>query len=286
MGLMTLLDKHLTLIACMAALMFTGCADSSGGSSGPDKRVTARLTLASLGDTLRPEIDSAGRPDPPAGFTDNDISALATILVDLASTSFSRGTLEVKEVDDKVERVLGPLKAIYPDTAVEFLEAVSKKYGPIPWQRMLVDPFGPGSQPRRAADILKVTWDAEGGTHSGDRLVLLRLQVHAAYDVGTERAPRMIGIRRTFELHSYGLDYVPGLGAGVETFGANGCVASTTGDLVSTTDARIVAEDRRSLKESLITAGIVEDESTSKADLEKAIKKCRAKANAQDGLFH
>ena len=154
----------------MAALMFTGCADSSGDSSGPDKRVTARLTLASLGDTLRPEIDSAGRPDPPAGFTDNDISALATILVDLASTSFSRGTLEVKEVDDTVERVLGPLEAIYPDTAVEFLEAVSKKYGPIPWQRMLVDPFGPGSQPRGAAEILKVTWDAEGGTHSGDRL--------------------------------------------------------------------------------------------------------------------
>ena len=44
---MTRLSKHLTLIVCTAAMMLVGCADSTA----PDRRVAARLTLASLGNT-------------------------------------------------------------------------------------------------------------------------------------------------------------------------------------------------------------------------------------------
>lgn len=273
---MTLLDKHLTLIACVAALMLAGCADSPA----PETRVTARLTLASLGDTSSAVIDSADRPGPPAGFTDNDMDLLAELMTDVAKASFSRRILDVKDVDDKFDRVLRPLKTSYPETVSGILEAADEEYDGHPWKRIFVDPFPRGLEPRRPAEILKVAWAAEGGEESGDRFVLLRLQMHAAYEVGTDAEPRIIGVRRTIELVSFGVGYAPNLGGESVAYGADRCVSAVDGEYVWTTDKATIDEDRRALKRSLALKS-VEPGSGSVADLKKFAGRCQTEANTQ-----
>ena len=269
---MTRLDKHFTLIACMAAMMLAGCADSAG----PEEPATARLTLSSLGNTHRTEIDSSDRPGPPAGFSDHDMDVLAELMTDVAKTSFSRRILEVNDVDDKFDRVLGPLKTAYPETVSGILKAGDEKYRRHPWKRVFVDPFPRGLEPRRPAKILKVAWEAEGGEDSGDRSVLLRLQIHAAYQVGTKAEPRIIGVRRTIELVSFGVDYVPNLGGESVAYGADECVSVLDGEYVWTTDKTTIDDDRRALKRSLASKSVGAG-SGSVAGLEKIIRKCRAK---------
>lgn len=276
MELMTRLDKHFTLIACVAAMMLVGCADSSG----PRKPDAARLTLSSLGDTRTTGIDPADRPDPPTGFTDKDMDVLAALMTDVAKASFSRRILEVKDVDDKFDRVLSPLKASYPETVSGILEAGDKKYESHPWKRIFVDPFPRGLEPRRPAKILRVAWEAEGGEDSGDRFVTLRLQVHAAYEVGTKAEPRIIGVRRTIELDSFGLEYVPGLGGESVTYGTDECVSAIDGEYVWTTDKTSIDEDRRALKTSLASKSVGSG-SGSVAELENVISKCRMKDDGQ-----
>ena len=271
---MTLLPKHLTVIACIVALTLAGCVDPPASN----QRVTARLTLASLGNTTRAVIDSADRPEPPAGFSDHDMDVLAKLMTDVAKASFSRRILDVKDVDDKFDRVLRPLKTAYPETVSGILKAGDEKYRRHPWKRVFVDPFPRGLEPRRPAKILKVAWAVEGGEDSGDRFVLLRLQMHAAYQVGIQAEPRIIGVRRTIELVSFGVDYVPNLGGESVAYGADECVSAFDGEYAWTTDKTTIDDDRRALKRSLASKSVGAG-SGSVAGLEKIIRKCRAKSN-------
>ena len=223
-------------------------------------------------------IDAADRPGPPVGFTNHDMDVLADLMAAVAKASFSQRILDVEDIDEKFDRVLSPLKASYPETVSGVLEAGDQEFERHPWKRVFVDPFPTGLEPRRPAEILKVAWEAEGGEDSGDRFVLLRLQMHAAYEVGTTADPRILAVRRTLELVSFGVDYVPNLGGESVTYGADRCVAAIDGEYVWTTDKATIDEDRRALKGSLASKS-VEPGSGSVADLDRIVRKCRARAN-------
>lgn len=271
-GAMNRPSTFLILIVSGFALALTACVGSPAATT-PD---TPAMTLPPLGATGVARIDANDRPKSPTGFTDSEMDALAVLLADIATRSFSRHNLERTGVKNKLEHVLRPLKSSHPEAVTAFLEGAHEKYAPHPWRRILVDPFAPRSTPQNPAEILKVVWDVETGEYSGDRYVVLQLQIHAAYEVGTKAAPRIIGIRRMIELLSYGDDYVPGLGGGSVAYGTDECVEVTDGRYQPTTDPKTIDNDMRELKRSLAAKGIVDDGSGSRASLEKTIKACKS----------
>lgn len=271
-GAMTRLISLSVLLVTGLALALTACA----GSPETTEPAPQTLTLASLGATGGARIDAHDRPEPPIGFTESEMDALARLLADIATRSFSRHNLERIGVKNKLEHVLRPLKSSYPDAVTAFLEGAHEKYSPRPWRRILVDPFAPRSTPPKPAEILKVVWDVQSGQYSGDRYVVLQLQIHAAYEVGTTTSPRLIGIRRMIELLSYGDDYVPSLGGGSVAYGTDGCVEAIDGRYQPTTDPKTIDNDMRELKKSLAAKGIVDDGSGSRTSLEKTIKACKS----------
>lgn len=262
--------KYLVLPLCAIALVLTGCGRS------PAAKPMPALTLQSLGDPVGTKIDDSDRPDPPPGFTDKDMDALAALLIAISKKSFSREVLDVKDVEDKLDRSLRPLATSYPETGTELLKLATSTFGRLPWQQIFIDPFGPGSKPLRPAKILKVDWHTEGGKDYGKRHVQLQLEVHAAYDVGTKAAPRIIVVQRMIELFTYGLDYLPSLGGEATAYGVDRCVAAIDGEYDPTRNKKIIDEDRRLLKKSLASRKINQDDrSDSVAQMKRNIKTCR-----------
>lgn len=222
------------------------------------------------------EIDPSDRPDAPKGFTDEHMYSLAVLMARIMKTAFSVDRPRHKDADSHLSHVLLPITNAFPRTVADFRKMVGRKYDPLPWQHMLVDRFDPDSQPHGKPHILKVDWDAKVRTYRGERYVDLRLQVHAAYEVGPASDKRIIGVRRHVQIYSYGPNYWPSLGAGVFFFGNDNCLEARTGTLSPTSNLRVVERDRRLLKSSLADDSIVVVGGASKSDIQKTIDACES----------
>ena len=268
------------LVGVLAAvLVLCAACTGSGNAQAPTTSSTKgrTITLTSLGldwPKAQGELDPGRRPATPAGFDDDTLDDMASILTD-----WSR----VAAVDDAVWHSAAPIEQVADAVPAPVAKALRGRVSKLVSPRLSVGNVFADDVTVVGSPMITTAWKVSTQKdEDGKTFVLLELQTRAAYEVRVGSGPtRVIGMLRVQGLNAYPDTTKDDFGVsfGWQEFGAGDCALALDDDLVPDAD---LAETRSDL-ETFQRVGDTADLEMPDLDTDEQVdadylKRCRAGA--------
>ncbi|MCW2769419.1 MAG: hypothetical protein JWR27_852 [Aeromicrobium sp.] len=226
------------LVVCSAC---SGNDDKTSPGGGASAAKGGSITLASLDldwPAAGSELDAGKRPGTPAGFDEDTLDEMASILTDWA---------QVAAVDGAVWHGAAPIEQIADAVPAPVAKALRARVAKVVSPRLSVaNVFGDDvtvvGSPR-----ITTAWDvSKQKDKDGKTYALLELQTRTAYEVRLDDgASRVIGMLRVQGLYAYqgATDDDFGVSFGWQEFGAGDCALALDDELVPDSDVADAKKD-------------------------------------------